>query len=73
MLAWKAPVSNDDNSMLQMTALISVVSIVIIILFSKGPTKKPAESFISRSNNANPACFNIILLFFVVAVSTLDF
>ena len=60
--------SNDDNSMLQMTALVSVVSIMIIVLFSKSQTSQPPGYLVSGSP-ADQTQFNAILccsLFYVL-------
>ena len=60
--------SNDDNSMLQMTALVSVVSIMIIVLFSKSQTSQPPGYLVSGSP-ADQTQFNAILccsLFYVI-------
>ena len=64
----KAAMSNDDNPMLQMTALVSVVSIMIIVLFSKSQTSQPPGYLVSGSP-ADQTQFNAILccsLFYVI-------
>ena len=56
----KAAVNNDDNSMLQMTALVSVVSIMILVLFSDGQASQPSGYLVPRSP-ADQSQFNAIL------------
>ena len=60
--------SNDDNSLTQMTALISVLSFMLIILISKGPSKEPPDSAIFRSP-AIPTQLNVIV--FLISVMLL--
>ena len=72
----KAAMSNDDNSMLQMTALVSVVSIMIIVLFSKSQTSQPSGYLVSGSP-ADQTQFNAILccslfLYYLIIILSLD-
>ena len=56
----KAAMNNDDNSMLQMTALVSAVTIMILILFSKGQSSQPS-GYLVPGSPAGQTQFNAIL------------
>ena len=57
----KAVTSNDDNSMLQMTALVSVVSFLVLVLFSKGQTPSQPSGNLAPRSSADQTQFNAIL------------
>ena len=72
----KAAMNNDDNSMLQMTGLLSGVSIIVVVLLSKGQTSQPRGYLVPHSA-ADQTQFNAILccslfLYYLLIILSLD-
>ena len=59
-IVFRKSATNDDNSMLQMTALVSVVSFMILVLFPKGDSSQP-PGYLVPGSPAGQTQFNAIL------------